>query len=230
MTGPGAMSAGSRNTPESGSVSSGVWPSENWAGSFSPPVHQSEHEQPRVGDACGAERVARIGLGGRHCGAPAEDAVHGGKLGGVVLPRARAVKIHVDDVVGREARTRERAAHGRLGAPALGFGARHVVAVGTLAPARKLHGRGTAGEKHQACALADRDAGTMVRQGTRALAREHAQGVKAVQGHVGEGVGSARNDGVGQPRLKKAGCADDGAGRARAGRRDRVGGALGTYK
>ena len=103
-------------------------------------------------------------------------------------------------------RTRERAAHGRLGAPALGFGARHVVAVGNSRPSPKeLHGRGTAGEKHQACALADRDAGTMVRQGTRALAREHAQGVKAVQGHVGEGVGSARNDGVGQPRLKKGG-------------------------
>lgn len=40
-------------------------------GELQPPVHQSEHEQPRVGDACGAERVARIGLGGRHCGAPA---------------------------------------------------------------------------------------------------------------------------------------------------------------
>lgn len=85
-------------------------------------------------------------------------------------------------------------------------------------------------KKHQACTLADRDAGTMVGQGTRALAREHAQGVKAVQGHVGKGVGAARNDGVGQTRLKKAGCADNGAGRARAGRRDRIGGALSTYK
>lgn len=40
-------------------------------------------------------------------------------------------------------------------------------------------------------------------QGTRAFAREHAERMKAVERHVGEGVGAARNHRVGEPRLKK---------------------------
>ena len=130
-----------------------------------PSLFDGDDREHRLGRAARAQQVARVALGRRDRDAPAEQRRDRQPLGQIVEARARAVRVDVVHLAGRQVRLRERRGHRRARALAGRIGRGHVVRVGRFADAQQADGRvAVAFEQQVRGALADVDAAPLARE------------------------------------------------------------------